>query len=258
MSLEVLLSVMNLNKKDLDKMNIKSKCIVINQCDKEKTDKYKNFTIHSYKETGVSNSRNRCLDHSSEDILLFCDNDVVYNKDYEKLVLKEFKNNPKADVIIFNFNVLDRKKRIIKKRKKLHIYNSLNYATYNIAIRRKSIKNIRFNPMFGPGAKFSNGSDTMFIKELYKHKLKVYSSPIYLGTVYNNNSTWFKGYNERYFYNKGALFTAINPKIRHLLMIQYLLRHKDVLTNYKFREAYKIMKKGSKEYLNDISNSKCL
>lgn len=258
MKLEVLLSTMNLNKKELNKMNIKSKCTVINQCDKEKIDKYKNFTIYSYKGKGVSNSRNRGLDYVKEDIILFCDNDVVYNKDYEKQVIKEFKNNKYADVIIFNFNVLDRKKRIIKKRKRLHIYNSLNYATYNIAIRRKSIKNIRFNPMFGPGAKFSNGSDTMFIKELFKNKLKVYTSPIYLGTVVNSNSTWFKGYNEKYFYNKGALFTAINPKIRHILMLQYLLRHRDVLINYKFREAYKIMKKGSKEYLNDISNSKCI
>lgn len=31
MKLEVLLSVMNLNKKNLDKMNITSKCTVINQ-----------------------------------------------------------------------------------------------------------------------------------------------------------------------------------------------------------------------------------
>ena len=32
MKLEVMLSVMNLKKEDLDKMNITSKCTVINQC----------------------------------------------------------------------------------------------------------------------------------------------------------------------------------------------------------------------------------
>ena len=41
MKLEVLLSVMNLNKKDLDKMNITSKCTVINQCKTNKQEKYK-------------------------------------------------------------------------------------------------------------------------------------------------------------------------------------------------------------------------
>ena len=61
MKLEVLLSVMNLNKKDLDKMNITSKCTVINQCGKNKQEKYKNFNIYSYDEIGTSNSRNRGL-----------------------------------------------------------------------------------------------------------------------------------------------------------------------------------------------------
>ena len=252
MQLEVLLSVMNLNKKDLDKMNITSKCTVINQCDKESFENYKNFDIYSYKEIGVSNSRNRGLEHISEDIIILCDNDVIYNDDYEKLIIDEFKNNKDADVIIFNFNVLNRMKRINKKRKKLHIYNSLNYATYNIAFRRNKLGNIRFNTLFGPGAKYNNGSDTMFIVDLFKNKLKVYSSPIFIGTTHNNNSTWFKGYIEKYFFNKGALFTAINRRLRHILCLQYLIRHKDVLTNYKFFEAYKIMMKGSKDYLNFI------
>ncbi|MBR1413922.1 MAG: glycosyltransferase family 2 protein [Bacilli bacterium] len=250
MEIEVLLSVVNLNKKDLDKMNINSKCVVINQCNKDTFVKYNNFNIYSYKEKGVSNSRNRALEHANGDILLFCDNDVVYNKDYDKIVINEFKANPQADVIFFNFESPNRKKRIITKRKRLHIYNSLNYATYNIAVRRSSLANIKFNPMFGPGAKFNNGSDTMFIVDLYKNKLKVYASPEYLGVVYNNNSTWFKGYNELYFFNKGALFTAVNPKIRHLLILQFLLRHRYMLTDIKLVNAYKLMLKGSKEYLN--------
>lgn len=251
MKLEVLLSVMNLNKNDLDKMNITSKCTVINQCGKNKQNQYKNFDIYSYDEIGTSNSRNRGLEHITKDIILLCDDDVVYNKNYEKIVLQEFKNNKKADVIIFNFNVKNRKKRIIKKRKRLRIYNSLNYATYNIAFRKNSIlnNNIKFNILFGPGAKYNSGEDSLFIRDLFKNKLKVYSSPEYLGTVYNNKSTWFNGYNEEYFLNKGALFTAINPKIRHILILQYLLRHKEVLTDLNFKEAYKIMSNGSKDYL---------
>ena len=258
MKLEVLLSVMNLNKKDLDKMNITSKCTVINQCGKENFEKYKNFDIYSYNEIGTSNSRNRGLEHITEDIILLCDDDVIYNKNYENKVLEEFNKNHKADVIIFNFESTNRKKKRIKKMKRLHIYNSLRYATYNIAFKRKNLKNIKFNTLFGPGAKYNNGSDTMFIVDLFKSKLKVYSSPIYLGVAYNEKSTWFKGYNEKYFYNKGALFTAVNHKLRRLLIIQYLLRHKEVLADIKFKKALKLMLKGSKEYLNDISNNKCI
>ena len=59
-------------------------------------------------------------------------------------------------------------------------------------------------------------------------------------------------YNEQYFFDKGALFTAISIRFRHFLMLQYLLRHKDVLIKYKLFSAYKIMLKGSKEYINEI------
>lgn len=254
MKLEVMLSVMNLKKENLDKMNITSKCIVINQCKEEGFEKYNNFNIYSYKELGNSNSRNRGLEHITEDIILLCDDDIIYNQDYEKNVLQEFEKNTKADVIFFNMNSLNRKKRIIKKRKKLHIYNSLNYASYNIAFRRNVVlnKQIKFNTMFGPNAKYNNGADTMFIVDIFKNKLRVYSCPIYLGTAYNKKSTWFKGYNEKFFFNKGALFTAVNKKIRVILLLQYLIRHKkEVLNNISFFKAFKLMLKGSKDYLKD-------
>lgn len=259
MKLEVLLSVLKLNIKDLDKMNITSKCTVINQCGKNSFKKYKNFNIYSYDELGTANSRNRGLEKISEDIVILCDDDVVYEKDYEKNIINEFKNNPDADVIIFNLYNPYRKKRIIKKRRRLHLYNSLNYAAYNVAFRRKSIldKNIRMNTLFGPGAIFkSGGDDTLFIVDCLKNKLKMYSSPINIGQIVSDESTWFKGYNEKFFFDKGALFTAISPKNRRFLMRQFLIRHKSVLTNYKLNEAYKIMKKGSDEYLRLVKEKK--
>lgn len=260
MKLEILLSVMNLNKQDLDKMNITSKCTVINQCKKNNTENYKNFSIYSYNEIGLSVSRNRGLEHVTEDIILISDNDIVYNKDYEKMIIEEFENNPKADLIIFNVDNPTRGKRLIKKRKRLFIFNSLNYASCNIAFRRKSIedKNIKFNTKFGPGAKFGHGSDTIFLRDIFKKHLKVYSSPYNIGKIYPNESTWFKGYNEDFFFKKGALFTAINPKIRHILLLQFLIRHKEVFTDIKFMKAYKIMLQGSKKCLDDIRSSKCL
>ena len=257
MELEVLLSVMNLNKQDLDKMNITSTCTVINQCGKNKQEKYKNFNIYSYDEIGTSNSRNRGLEHATKDIILLCDDDVVYNKDYEKIVIEEFKNNPKADMIIFNVINPYRKKRINKKSKKLHIYNSLNYAAYNVAFRKKSLKNIRMNTMFGPGSKYkSGGDDTLFIVDFLKNKLKIYSSTKIIGKIISDESTWFKGYNEKFFFDKGALYTAISKRFRHILMLQHLIRHKEILNNLKFVKAYKTMLKGSKDYIEHTKEVK--
>lgn len=254
MELEVLLSVMNLKKEDLDKMNITSSCIVINQCDRNEYEEYKNFKIYSYNQRGISKSRNKALRHSTKDILLFCDDDVIYNKDYEKIILDEFKNNPKADVIFFNFDSPNRKVKQHKKSKRLHIYNSLRYGAYNIAVKRNSIANINFNQLFGSKEHYHSGEDTMFIVDCLKNKLKLYSSTKNIGTVYHLESTWFKGYDEKYFFDKGALFTAINKNIRHLLFFQYLLRYRNILTNISFIKAYKLMIKGSNSYLEKVNN----
>ena len=253
MKLEVLLSVMNLNKKDLEKMNITSKCTVINQCKCNKFEKYKNFNIYSYDEVGLSNSRNKGLEKVEENIVLLCDDDVIYNNNYEKVVIDEFEKSKEADIIIFN---IESPKRINKKNKRLHFYNILTYSSQRIAFKKDKIGNIKFNNLFGSGAKYSNGEEALFLTECIKNKLKIYSSKEYIGKVIHNESKWFKGYNKKFFHDKGALFTAINIRLRHLLMIQYLLRHKEVLKNYNTIKTYKIMLQGSKEYINDIRNSK--
>ena len=256
MKLEVMLSVMNLKKEDLDKMNITSKCTVINQCEKSGFEKYNNFYIYSYNEKGLSNSRNRGLENATEDIILICDDDVVYNDEYEKNVIEEFQNNPEADIIFFNMYSPYRKKRTIKKRKRWYLRNSLHFASCNIAFRRKSVENIRFNTMFGPNAKYSNGSDTMFIMAALRNKLKIYSSPVNLGTVYHRESTWFKGYDEKYFFNKGALFTAISVRFRFLWIMQYLIRHKETWKEFHFFKALKFMLKGSNDYIYNVTLGK--
>lgn len=249
MKLEVMLSVMNLNKNDLDKMNINTKCTVINQCDKNEFEKYKNFDIYSYNERGLANSRNRGFEKVTDDIIILCDDDVVYDKDYEKIILDEFKNNSKADIIIFNLNCINRKIKMNKKFRRVHFYNALRYSSVRIAFKRSSIKDIRFNGEFGAGAKYSSGEDTLFLVDCLRKGLKIYSSPKYLGTVYYFKSSWFNGYNEKFFYDKGALFTAINCRLRYFLIIQYLFRHREVLGEIKFMNAFKIMLRGSRDYL---------
>ena len=259
MKLEVLLSVMNLKRQDLDKMNITSDCIVINQCKKNDFEKYNNFKIYSYDEIGISNSRNRALEHASLDILLFCDDDIVYNSDYENIVLNEFYNNKDADIIFFNFDSPNRYQKKNTKNKRLHIYNSLKYGTFNIAIRRESLLrcNIKFNTLFGSKKNYHSGEDTLFIVDCLKNNLNLYSSTKNIGIVYQKESTWFKGYNKKYFFDKGALFCAISKHLRYLLFIQYLLRHKEVLIDIKFIDAYKQMIDGANSYLRRVYNDKC-
>ena len=249
MKLEVLLSTMNLNINDLDKMNITSLCTVINQCGKKDYTKYKNFKIYSYDEIGLSNSRNRGLEHIEEDIILLCDDDVIYNKDYEKIIIDEFKKNKNADVIIFNMDSPYRSSKQNSKSKRLNICNILKYESCRIAFKRN---NIKFNKLFGAGAKYTCGEDTLFLVDCLKNNLKIYSSIEAIGTVYHKQSTWFKGYNEKYFFDKGAVYAALNKRIRYILFFVHLIRHKNELKEISFKEAYKAMNDGANDYLNEL------
>ncbi|MBR3133263.1 MAG: glycosyltransferase family 2 protein [Clostridia bacterium] len=254
MKLEVLLSVMNLRLDNLDKMNITSDCVVINQCDKNDFTQYKNFRIYSCDERGLSNSRNKGLDNVKGDIIVLCDDDVVYNKDYERLILEEFDKNKDADIITFNIDSPNREIKFNKKNKRLHFYNVLRYTSSRIAFRRESVGNIRFNTLFGAGAKYQSGEDTIFLVDCLKKGLKIYSSTKNIGIVYQTNSTWFNGYNEKFFYDKGAVFAGISRRFRIVLILQYLLRHKEVLKEIKFFNAFKLMVKGSKDYIKKDVN----
>lgn len=94
----------------------------------------------------------------------------------------------------------------------------------------------------------------MFLVSCLQNKLKVYSSTKNLGTVYHEESTWFRGYNEKFFFDKGALFTAINSRFRIILIFQFLIRHKEFLNNIKFNKAFKLMIQGSNDYINKCKN----
>ena len=247
MKIEILLSAINLNEFYLDERNIKSKCIVINQCEENSFSKYRDFDIYSYNEKGISNSRNRGLEKMSGDIILLADDSIAYNSDYENLILDEFKKRPKADIIIFN--VAKSNKRI-NRNKRLHLYNQVNYDAYQIAFRRKSIetKKIVFSNLFGNENLYDNGQDTLFIVDSIKNKLKVYLSCKYIGTTISSNIV----YDEKYLYDMGALSTAISIRFRKIVMLKYLIKNKKYLKDIKFKKAYKLMKKGSDSYLDKI------
>ena len=82
------------------------------------------------------------------------------------------------------------------------------------------------------------------------HLQKLYASKEYIGSINHVSSSWFNGYTEKYFFDKGALFIAISKKMRLLLRIQYLIRYKGCAKSICFYKAYKNMIDGCNDYLN--------
>lgn len=261
MNLQVLVSTMKQTDYSLiDKMNIQSDSIIINQCDKSEYQefKYKNNTIKflSFNERGVGLSRNNALMRASANICLMADDDMVFVDEYKDIVINAFKNNPKADVIMFNVPIHKKTGETILKIKKngrVRFVNSLKYGTVNIGFRNEVIqkKNIYFSLLFGGGARYGSGEDSLFIREILKKGLKIYSCTDVIAEIKENESTWFTGYNEKYFFDRGALFRAIGGDfLSVLLIIQFLLRKKKLYSHeINILSALNKMIEGRKDFL---------
>lgn len=243
-----------------EEMNLDSDAIIINQCDEAdfKEYMYKGYRIlcYSYEERGVGRSRNRALERATADIVLFSDEDIRYVDGYARTIIDEFEKHPSADMLLFNIDVIEERRTYhIEKEHRVTWKNCGRYPTYSFAVRRNKLHaaGIRFNLNYGGGAKYGCGEDSLFIMDCVKNGFKIYAVPITIGREEYRPSTWFNGYNEKYFYDKGALYKPLYGILAGPLAIRYLLVHKNTLFADEsqeirnWRQAYKIMKKGMRE-----------
>lgn len=234
--LQVLVATMNRFDDSLaEKMNIRCNAVIANQSNRDEVTRrmtrFGTVTMITTPTKGVGLNRNIALLASDCEILLFADDDVVYNDDMPIEVLRAFEDNPQADVIIFGMHIV-REGKISEKRhhknKRLRVWNALRYGTYTIAVRRNSIikHNITFNQNFGGGCAFGSGEDSLFIKTCFNCGLKVYSDSYILGSCSKDSSTWFNGYNNKYFYDKGVLVRYLFPKSAYIAAMYFAVNFK--------------------------------
>lgn len=257
MSLEVLVSTLNPNPKELiKKMNIQTNAIIICQCDKVGYEEIKinnnNIKIYYFNERGIGLSRNNALMRATADYILFADDDEVLIDNYKNIILEEFKKN-NSDFIVFDINTYGskiRKYRKINKDKKIHFNNCLKYGAVRFAVKTDTLKkkNIVFNRLFGGGCKYGSGEDSIFIFDCIKRNMKVYQNHNVIATVNMESSSWFEGYNKKYYTDKGALFGALNSKLSFIYLIAIVIKNnkKDKNNSLMFKLKNSII--GYKKY----------
>lgn len=261
MTFQVLVSTMyQTDYSILDKMNILSDAVIVNQCDKNKIEEFM-FKGHNIKwisttDRGVGKSRNLAIDNSSADILLFADDDVVYDDDYEKKIKKLYSENPDLDLVVFNFvsKNKNRIEKIVDKDYRLKWYNSLKFGAFRISVRRKFLisHNLRYSLLFGGGAQYQAGEDNLFIIDSLKAGAKGLASHIKLGIVKQEDSTWFHGYNEKYYKDRGALFCAMFGKKSNLILLLFEMKGITHKREINFLNRMKFQRIGITEYKNKV------
>lgn len=253
LNLQVLLSTMNQTPLIHDKMRITTDCIIINQCEtNDSINVRQNGTetqFYSFAERGIGRSRNTALMRATADICLFADDDVVYNADYEELVLREFDQNKKADVIIFNVKSTNsaRPGSEIRRRHRVRSFNCLRYGAFQFAVRRERIweKNIWFSLLFGGGARFSCGEDSLFLWDCIRRHLRVYASPTTIGIVTHAQSSWFSGFSEKYFIDRGYFYRTLSAPLSIPFCLYYLIKNRaEYSVNTPLFKAFNFMIKG--------------
>lgn len=254
MKVEVLASVMHEEPDVLiRRMRLDSDAVVINQCDRldyrEIQESGHKIRFYSFPDRGVGRSRNEAILRAEGDICLFSDGDLVYEPGYRDAVEAEFVQNPDADMILFNVTVEESRRTYhITERKRVHWYNCGRYGAVSFAVRRESLlaSGITFSLLFGGGARYGSGEDSLFLKEFMGKGFSVYTAPVTIAEEKPGESTWFDGYNEKFFRDKGVLYRYLYGRLADVMALRFLLAHRETLcAGISVSQAYSWMKAGS-------------
>ncbi len=256
MRLQVLAAAVDKEVRALaESMNLSTDAIIVDQCDRFAYEEFehrdRNIRCFFMRERGVGLSRNTALLHADADIVLFSDEDIRFYEGYEKQVLTAFEKNPDADLITFNFKVDERRATYYNKEERpVRWYNYGRYPTYSAAARLEALRkcNVSFSLLFGGGARYSNGEDSLFLHDCLKKGMRLYTSTEEIGEEIYRESTWFKGYYEKFFFDRGVLYSCLYGKMAKLFALRFLYAHRgEMCREIPVKEAYKLMKKGMKE-----------
>lgn len=255
MKVEVLASVMNQSPDDIaEQMQLDSDAVIINQCDRlgyeEKAHRGHTLRFFSFPDRGVGRSRNEAILRAKGDICLFSDQDIVYEPGYAQAISEEFQKNSDADMILFNITVEeDRRTYCITRRKRVRWYNCGRYGAVSFAVRRESLMSsgVTFSLLFGGGARYSNGEDSLFLKEFMSKGFRVYTAPVTIGRETAGESSWFGGYNEKFFLDRGVLYRYLYGRLDWIMALRFLLVHrKQLCAENSLKQCWRWMRRGMK------------
>ena len=256
MEIQVLVSAVEQNMAALvEKMNISTPAVVVNQCDsygyEEMEHNGAEIRCFSMPERGVGLSRNTALLHADAEICLFSDEDITLTGDYAEEMEKAYREIPDADMILFNVKVSPKRRTYWNT--DIHRVNYRNYGrypAYSISGKLDSLRraNVGYSLLFGGGAKYSNGEDSLFLRDCLRAGLHIYTHTICIGEEKERESTWFHGYTQKFFHDRGVLYHFLYGKLAKPLAWRFLWVHRqEMCREISVGEAYRLMKDGIRE-----------
>ena len=261
-TVQVLVSTMNqVDYSLLKRMNIQTEAIIVNQCGYDKIEHflYKGKKIVWINSTtkGLSKSRNIAIDNATADYCLIADDDLVYKSGYEETIVKCFAANPNYSILRFKVNGIEQPfKKYPSKSCRLGRRGIMKVSSVEIAFRLKDIKAIKFDELIGAGSKYKMGEENAFLMECYRRKLKIIYINRTISDLHIGESSWFNGFNEGYFFSRGAAIEALKTNISPLLIIVFAItKYRLYRENLSFADAIRMMNKGRISYIKELKKA---
>ena len=236
MKIQIIVASLNADTANLAaRMNVEFDTIICNQCSIDSAETYQynghEIKVLNYSHTGVGKNRNQGIMASDADWILFADDDIVYDTGFGEKVIKAIEENPKADALMFNVSAAaDMAVYNNEGIKRIRWYNYGRYPMYAMCVKRFKLlgRPVLLSTEFGGGAEFSNGEDSIFIHDCLKEGMRIYSVPVHIGKEVprDEGSTWFKGCDEKFFYDRGVLYSVLYPKIMQKPLLRRYFRSK--------------------------------
>ena len=209
MKLDILMSCMNqIDDRLIRDSRILGDAVVINQCGREDSRTYQteHGTVRWFDSAtkGLTVSRNMALEKSDAQICLLCDDDEVFERDYAEKIRGAYEALPDADVIIFK--MVGRTPSFEDRIMRLKFPMTMRVSSWQISFRRESLMRtgIRFDELLGAGTGNGAEEELKFMMDCQRAGLEIYYVPEEIASVAQTESTWFAGFDQQFFYNRGA------------------------------------------------------
>ncbi len=256
--LQILISAVNKDPELLPGiMHIESDAVIINQLigdgapkgisSGKKSFKYREHVVTalSRNEKGVGLSRNTALDSSDHEIIQFGDDDIVYDEGYAGRIIAEFDAHPEADILLFNVKAQEGRETYWNTDfARVNWRNYGRYPAYAICARRDKLvaSGVRYSLLFGGGAPYMNGEDSLFLHDCLKAGLNIYRTTVALGKETSGQSTWFQGYTEKFFFDRGVLYHFLYGAMAKVFGFRYLFKNrKEMCSGFGLLRCFKLL-----------------
>lgn len=199
----------------VEDLGITGSAVIINQGDLTAVSSIKtpfgSATMYSVTDRGLTKSRNMAIDKATADICMLSDDDERFCENYRQRICRAYNMLPQADVIIFKVtdqsgNIADKPQAFPNKVMRLKFPQTMHVASWQISFRKKSLveSGVRFDELLGAGSGNGAQEELKFLSDCERAGLKIYYVPFEIAYVRRTDSTWFSGFDEKFFEQRGA------------------------------------------------------